>query len=327
MSLLREPRRLPLCSDEAEAAKPCTQHVSERKQTGNVSFKWRMYRIAKHVITMAAKRNRRLLALVYVCALALAFVCYGIPGAVASAVFSPVLAVLAYVGLRVWRVYSNITTETKDQQPVKMLPVYQDKALLAKAWALPAARLYGRIIYQPVEGFCGHATISNGVFSIPPHDKFVVMPPTAVPMGVAEMKEFCQNLCKAPATTNGTEKSGNGCLCTAVESFTDNLTYEKFMEIVRSSNDSRYRLLANFMRGPLFFCDSNVQVDFFMKYMSGHWSPIAGYLEEEDLVFVLDVNEKYGAYLVPSRRMYESVNTKDLMGGTWRGLVRLTVRS
>lgn len=101
----------------------------------------------------------------------------------------------------------------------------------------------------------------------------------------------------------------------------------------------------------------------FKRLFAGHWSPIAGYLPEQDLIFVLgkaqndavvslpiftcsviswrctvasatlfsspmaaDVNEKYGAYLVPSRRFYDAVHTQSLLDGMWRGLVRVDVK-
>jgi hypothetical protein len=51
----------------------------------------------------------------------------------------------------------------------------------------------------------------------------------------------------------------------------------------------------------------------------GHHSPIGGYLEPEDLVFVLDVNPAYQPWLVERRRLFDAVNTLD--GDKKRGLL------
>jgi hypothetical protein len=53
----------------------------------------------------------------------------------------------------------------------------------------------------------------------------------------------------------------------------------------------------------------------------GHHSPIAGYLADQDLVLVLDVNRKYGPWLVQSARLYDAMNTVDTGSGKKRGLL------
>lgn len=67
--------------------------------------------------------------------------------------------------------------------------------------------------------------------------------------------------------------------------------------------------MVNFTRGPLFGTGG------------GHHSPIAGYLVDEDLVLVLDVNEEYGPWLVKSERLYEAMNTLDTGAKKKRGLL------
>jgi hypothetical protein len=59
-----------------------------------------------------------------------------------------------------------------------------------------------------------------------------------------------------------------------------------FREHLRRANDPSRRYVVNFDRGVLFGTGA------------GHHSPIAGYLVDEDLVLVLDVNERYGPWLV-----------------------------
>ena len=55
------------------------------------------------------------------------------------------------------------------------------------------------------------------------------------------------------------------------------LTPEAFREILRDTNNPRRRYVINFSREPIFGAGV------------GHISPLGGYLEDEDLVFVLDV--------------------------------------
>jgi hypothetical protein len=51
----------------------------------------------------------------------------------------------------------------------------------------------------------------------------------------------------------------------------------------------------------------------------GHFSLIGGYLEAEDLVFILDVNSDYRPWLIERKRLFDAVNTFD--GGRKRGLL------
>lgn len=51
----------------------------------------------------------------------------------------------------------------------------------------------------------------------------------------------------------------------------------------------------------------------------GHYSPIGGYLEAEDFVFVLDVNAQYQPWLIEGTRLFAAVNTLD--GEKKRGLL------
>ncbi len=89
------------------------------------------------------------------------------------------------------------------------------------------------------------------------------------------------------------------------------LSYEAFREQLRRSNDPARRLVINFHRGSLF------------GEGTGHFSPIGGFLEEKNLVFVLDVNAKYGPFLVDARRLYDAMNTTDGTAGKRRGLLGL----
>jgi hypothetical protein len=54
-----------------------------------------------------------------------------------------------------------------------------------------------------------------------------------------------------------------------------------------------------------------------------NFSPILGYLPEEDLVFVGDVNEKYRPWLVPTSRLYDAQNTIDSSSHAKRGVLEI----
>ena len=85
------------------------------------------------------------------------------------------------------------------------------------------------------------------------------------------------------------------------------LTLEEFRDHMRKANDPARRYLVNFDRKPIFAAGA------------GHHSPIGGYLEAQDLVFVLDVNEDFGPWLIETPRLYAAMNTMD--GDKKRGLL------
>src|SRR4029077_2816770 len=82
-----------------------------------------------------------------------------------------------------------------------------------------------------------------------------------------------------------------------------------FREQLRHVNDPARRSIINLSRGPLFGTGG------------GHHAPIAGYLTEEDLVLILDVNEKYGPGLVKPERLYAAMDTVDSTARKKRGLL------
>jgi hypothetical protein len=88
-----------------------------------------------------------------------------------------------------------------------------------------------------------------------------------------------------------------------------NLTLPQFREELRHVNDPSRRYIVNFQRAPLF------------AQGGGHHSPVAGYLEADDLVLVLDVNENFKPWLVKSDRLFKAVDTAD--SGQKRGLLRI----
>ena len=75
----------------------------------------------------------------------------------------------------------------------------------------------------------------------------------------------------------------------------------------RGAGDPGRRYIVNFDRAQIFGAGS------------GHHSPIGGYFEAEDLVFVLDVNFNFQPWLVERKRLFDAVNTFD--GDKKRGLL------
>jgi hypothetical protein len=87
------------------------------------------------------------------------------------------------------------------------------------------------------------------------------------------------------------------------------LTGDQFRDELRRTNDPKRRYIINFDREKIFGAGV------------GHHSPIGGYLEEEDLVFVLDVNQAFQPWLIERERLYDAMNTLD--GDKKRGLLLL----
>ena len=85
------------------------------------------------------------------------------------------------------------------------------------------------------------------------------------------------------------------------------LNEDQFREHMRRSNDPGRRYIVNFSREQIFGAGV------------GHHSPIGGYLEDDDLVFVLDVNSDYQPWLVDRKRLFAAVDTLD--GDKKRGLI------
>src|SRR6266702_2948284 len=77
------------------------------------------------------------------------------------------------------------------------------------------------------------------------------------------------------------------------------LSEEQFREHLRRSNDPGRRYIVNFNRERIFGAGV------------GHHSPIGGYLENEDLVFILDVNSDFQPWLVERTRLFAAVDTLD----------------
>jgi hypothetical protein len=84
------------------------------------------------------------------------------------------------------------------------------------------------------------------------------------------------------------------------------LTQDAFHELLRGVSNPDRRYIINFSRASIFGAGV------------GHHSPIVGYLEGEDLVFVLDVNRDFQPWLIERSRLFSAIDTLD--GDKKRGI-------
>jgi hypothetical protein len=179
---------------------------------------------------------------------------------------------------------------------IRLSPTWQRPDLLEKAWALPVARLYSPLLSQGLTSICGPTSVANVLRSM------------QVRTGKNPLRGIGLRAMSLDQVANeSAEVVPPGWRVRAVRPRTiDELRVE-----LRASNDERRRYVANFSRSPLFGGGG------------GHHSPLGGYLEEEDLAFVLDVNSSFGPWLVSTERFLQALNTTaDWSTGASRGLTR-----
>ena len=177
---------------------------------------------------------------------------------------------------------------------IKSEPTYQNPALLERAWHLPVAATYQRrLFFQPNGSVCGPTSVANVERSLGLEGASVdsVLKGTGKCWtGVCLMGLSLDELAEVARHATGRKVT-----------VLRNLTLPQFREELKHVNDPDRRYIANFWRG--------------------HHSPLAGYLEAEDLVLVLDVNEKFKPWLVSSERLFKAVDTGD--ANQKRGLLRI----
>lgn len=193
---------------------------------------------------------------------------------------------------------------------IKTDPRYQDAALLERAWSLPVAKTYRQSFeYQINPAFCGPATAVNvlksvGVTKYQQSNVF----DAAKTVDVSYMKTLAAGL--TLDELGGLIRDSSGWNVQVIR----DITYEQFLDHLKKSNNAAQRYTINFTRALLWGPKSG----------GGHHSPIGGYLEKEDLVFVLDVYDPYKPFLVSSKRLYEAMDTIDTESNEKRGLLLLT---
>ncbi len=180
---------------------------------------------------------------------------------------------------------------------------YRDPGLMRRAWALPVSAAYrrGGFEYQMNPSFCGPASLANMLRStgVRTDQKKVI--------DGSEFEPWF-NILPGGLTIDQLAALASQRLGGHVTIVRDP-TLAQFRSWLRRTNDPSYRVIANFHRGPLF------------GRGHGHFSPVLGYLEREDLVLVGDVNDEYRPFLVSSERLWRATDTVDRETRRERGLI------
>src|SRR6266700_2326188 len=172
--------------------------------------------------------------------------------------------------------------------------------LVERAWRLPVATTFNRqLSWQSNGSRCGPAAVANAYRSLgeaASTEGKVLTRTGRCWTGVCIMGLTLEELADV-ARANRTRK------ITVLR----DLSEEQFRDHLRRSNDPGRRYIVNFSRERIFGAGA------------GHHSPIGGYLENEDMVFILDVNSAFQPWLVERARLFAAVNTFD--GNKKRGLL------
>jgi hypothetical protein len=172
--------------------------------------------------------------------------------------------------------------------------------LVERAWRLPVAATFDRqLAWQSNASRCGPAAVANVHRSL----KEAAATEAKVLAGTGKC---WTGFCIIGLTLDELAEVARVNTSRSVTVLRD-LTEEQFREHLRRSNDPGRRYIVNFNRERIFGAGG------------GHHSPIGGYLEHEDLVFVLDVNSQFQPWLVERSRLFSAVNTHD--GNKKRGLL------
>ena len=214
---------------------------------------------------------------------------------------SLVFGVIAGVGLLAGAAFL-IVAPAKVSPDAIQSSVTRTPELIDTAWKLPVAAAYNEdVAWQSNGSRCGPASIANAFRSLGEEEttEAEVLDGTGmcwtgfciIGLTLDELAEVAQ--------TNTRRKV----------SVLRNLTAEEFREHMKRANDPGRRYIINFTREKIFGAGA------------GHHSPIGGYLEAEDMVFVLDVNEDFKPWLVERERLFSAMDTIDGDGDKKRGLL------
>ena len=172
--------------------------------------------------------------------------------------------------------------------------------LMERAWHLPvAATFQRRVDWQSNGSRCGPAAVANAYRSLGEAA-------TTEGKVLAGTGRCWTGICILGLTLDELAEVARANTSRKITVLRD-LNENQFREHMRRSNDPGRRYVVNFSREQIFGAGV------------GHHSPIGGYLEDGDLVFVLDVNSDYQPWLVERKRLFAAVDTLD--GHKKRGLI------
>jgi len=241
----------------------------------------------------------------------------------------PVMAIALLRGKLVWDDIKQLFWAVKDAaiDPVNRMPYYQDRDLLSKVYRLPSAKHYiqrNALEWQKQEGYCAPATLRCVLksFDCYPLD---MLPPQV--SGPSHPEKWCS------AIKELADKKHEAMPSFHTEITSGDEPYESFLASLRKVNDDKYRVVVNFLR-PVLFGFKNPwwhPTHLVFGLFGGHFSPVIGILETKEygsdnpLVAIFDVNHSYGGtYLVPAKRLYQSVRAKDIATHNSRAVVILS---
>jgi NAD-dependent oxidoreductase involved in siderophore biosynthesis len=195
---------------------------------------------------------------------------------------------------------SFIVSQTKVSPDAIRSSVTRSEAGVEKAWKLPAASTFKReLTWQSNPSLCGPASIANALRSLgetATSENLVLAGTGRCWTGICFMGLTLDEL--AEITRLKTKRT--------VTVLRD-LSPDQFQQHLRRANETGRRYIINFSRKEIFGAGT------------GHHSPIGGYLEAEDMVFVLDVNRDYQPWLIARARLFAAMDTWD--GEKKRGLL------
>jgi hypothetical protein len=210
-----------------------------------------------------------------------------------------VFSVIAGIGLLAGVAFL-IVAPTRVSQDAIQSSVIHTPELIDSAWKLPVAASFNTdVAWQSNGSLCGPASVANAFRSLGEEE--------TTEDEVLDGTGMCwTGFCIIGLTLD--ELAGVAQMKTKRKvSVLRNLTADEFHEHMKHANDPGRRYIINFAREKIFGAGS------------GHHSPIGGYLEAEDLVFVLDVNEDYKPWLIERERLFSAMDTID--GDKKRGLL------
>jgi hypothetical protein len=210
-----------------------------------------------------------------------------------------IFRVAAGIGLLCSVAYVVVLPPTVSPEAIQS-SVIRAPELVDRAWQLPVATTFKTEVHWQSNGsLCGPASIANAFRSLGEEETTeaeVLYGTGRCWTGICFMGLTLDELAEVAQTKTDRDVS-----------VLRDLTAEEFREHMKQANDPSRRYIVNFTRQKIF--GDGV----------GHHSPIGGYLEAEDMVFVLDVNEDYKPWLIERDRLFSAMNTLD--GDKRRGLL------
>jgi len=260
----------------------------------------------------------------------------------------PIIGVVALLRKKVR--WSDIVTifnqvHNADKSPITNLHGYQDSIRLSALWKKTSAKPYihqNALEYQLREGYCSLATLRCTLHSFSNFPKNLIPKQKEQFSGPSNPDKWLLTIQDLLQKDNNNEQTK-----ISVDIFRgDDVSYEMFVNVIRKSlEDDKSRVVVNYLRPVLFGFNKKpfhwLPANFLLSLMGGHFSPVVGMLKDDahdkndvtdnndgPLIAVFDVNHTYdGAYLVPAKRLYESIKSLDLTTGKSRAIMIIKMHS